>query len=317
MSGTAKKSTETSIETMSSGRQSTARAVHSRRPARVPESGCVMVILPLICVGHIVFMRTQKDTPASAYQASSWLDRPMTDLPRYLQLALGSRARRVAAARNPAAASRRSGARRSTSRIGTGVDAMSMKSVATAVGFTTMSLYRYVDSKDELHAVMVDFAYGPPDLRVTAPTRAGGPGSPRGPARSPHAGSPTRGPPRSPGRTTADPQHDRLDGVGPRGARGRPPDEPAAARPPCSPSTAGARTTSARRARWASPALSTPTGPGRLPRHIGALIDPHASRTSPRAGPEALETTTRTSSTRSSTTAWAASSTASRPSSPG
>lgn len=43
-----------------------------------------------------------------------------------------------------------------------GLDAVSMKSVAAAVGFTTMSLYRYVDSKDELHAVMVDIAYAPP-----------------------------------------------------------------------------------------------------------------------------------------------------------
>ena len=46
-----------------------------------------------------------------------------------------------------------------------GLDAVSMKSVAGAVGFTTMSLYRYVDSKDELYAVMLDVAYGPPDLR--------------------------------------------------------------------------------------------------------------------------------------------------------
>lgn len=45
-----------------------------------------------------------------------------------------------------------------------GLDAVSMKSVAAAVGFTTMSLYRYVDSKDELHFVMLDEAYGPPDV---------------------------------------------------------------------------------------------------------------------------------------------------------
>ena len=31
-----------------------------------------------------------------------------------------------------------------------------------------MSLYRYVDSKDELYAVMLDVAYGPPDMSVTA-----------------------------------------------------------------------------------------------------------------------------------------------------
>lgn len=44
-----------------------------------------------------------------------------------------------------------------------GLAAVSMKSVAQAVGFTTMSLYRYLDSKDELHAVMLDVAIGPPD----------------------------------------------------------------------------------------------------------------------------------------------------------
>jgi AcrR family transcriptional regulator len=49
-----------------------------------------------------------------------------------------------------------------------GLDAVSMKSVATAIGFTTMSLYRYLDSKDELYAVMVDVAYGPPVLGYDA-----------------------------------------------------------------------------------------------------------------------------------------------------
>ena len=62
-----------------------------------------------------------------------------------------------------------------------GLDAVSMKSVARAVGFTTMSLYRYVDSRDELRAVMLDVALGAPDLhfapgqgwreRITAWTR--------------------------------------------------------------------------------------------------------------------------------------------------
>lgn len=47
-----------------------------------------------------------------------------------------------------------------------GLDAVSMKSVAKAVGFTTMSLYRYVDSKDELEAVMVDVALGQPSPTV-------------------------------------------------------------------------------------------------------------------------------------------------------
>lgn len=49
-----------------------------------------------------------------------------------------------------------------------GLDAVSMKSVAAAVGFTTMSLYRYVDSKDELHAVMLDAAFGPADVVYAA-----------------------------------------------------------------------------------------------------------------------------------------------------
>jgi AcrR family transcriptional regulator len=42
-----------------------------------------------------------------------------------------------------------------------GADAISMKAVATELGMTTMSLYRYVDSKDELLAVVLDEAYGP------------------------------------------------------------------------------------------------------------------------------------------------------------
>jgi AcrR family transcriptional regulator len=42
-----------------------------------------------------------------------------------------------------------------------GVDAISMKAVAAELGMTTMSLYRYVDSKHELLAVVLDEAYGP------------------------------------------------------------------------------------------------------------------------------------------------------------
>src|SRR6478752_1512579 len=91
----------------------------------------------------------------------------MTDLPRYLQLLWG---REPAGRRGPKPG-------RSITEIGEaavaiadaeGLDAISMKSVAAAVGFTTMSLYRYVDSKDELSAVMVDVAYGPADLRYNA-----------------------------------------------------------------------------------------------------------------------------------------------------
>jgi AcrR family transcriptional regulator len=43
-----------------------------------------------------------------------------------------------------------------------GLDAVSMKAVAAALGMTTMSLYRYVDAKEQLFEVMVDVAYGPP-----------------------------------------------------------------------------------------------------------------------------------------------------------
>jgi AcrR family transcriptional regulator len=49
-----------------------------------------------------------------------------------------------------------------------GLDAVSMKAVAGALGMTTMSLYRYVGSKDDLYQVMLDAAYGPADPRWTA-----------------------------------------------------------------------------------------------------------------------------------------------------
>lgn len=42
-----------------------------------------------------------------------------------------------------------------------GLGAVSMKSVADELSVTTMSLYRYLDSKDELLAVMVEVAIGP------------------------------------------------------------------------------------------------------------------------------------------------------------
>jgi AcrR family transcriptional regulator len=49
-----------------------------------------------------------------------------------------------------------------------GLAAVSMSRVANELGASTMSLYRYVDSKDDLYAVMLDTAYGPPDMSVTA-----------------------------------------------------------------------------------------------------------------------------------------------------
>jgi AcrR family transcriptional regulator len=46
-----------------------------------------------------------------------------------------------------------------------GLDAITMAAVAKRLGFTTMSLYRYVDSRLDLLAVMVDEALGPaPEL---------------------------------------------------------------------------------------------------------------------------------------------------------
>jgi AcrR family transcriptional regulator len=45
-----------------------------------------------------------------------------------------------------------------------GLGAVSMGRIAESLGFTTMSLYRYVASKDDLLTLMVDAAYGePPD----------------------------------------------------------------------------------------------------------------------------------------------------------
>ncbi|MBA4021329.1 MAG: TetR family transcriptional regulator [Gordonia sp.] len=51
---------------------------------------------------------------------------------------------------------------------GQGWDAVSMKSVAGALGVTTMSLYRYVDSREELQHVMLDIAYGEADPAWTS-----------------------------------------------------------------------------------------------------------------------------------------------------
>lgn len=87
----------------------------------------------------------------------------MSPLPRYLQLLWG---REPEGRRGPKPG-------RSIEEIGAaacaiadrqGLGAVSMKCVAEAIGFTTMSLYRYVDSKEELQAVMLDVAYGPPAL---------------------------------------------------------------------------------------------------------------------------------------------------------
>lgn len=55
-----------------------------------------------------------------------------------------------------------------------GLAAVSMNRVARELGFTPMSLYRYVDSKDDLFVVMLDQVYGrpAPDLPARTPWRA-------------------------------------------------------------------------------------------------------------------------------------------------
>ncbi|HMH59388.1 MAG TPA: TetR/AcrR family transcriptional regulator C-terminal domain-containing protein [Galbitalea sp.] len=47
-----------------------------------------------------------------------------------------------------------------------GLGAVSMSSVATALGFTTMSLYRYVSAKDDLILLMQEHGIGPPPLSI-------------------------------------------------------------------------------------------------------------------------------------------------------
>ena len=50
-----------------------------------------------------------------------------------------------------------------------GLGAVSMSKVASELGFTTMSLYRYVEAKDDLYVVMLDEAFGlPPELDPAA-----------------------------------------------------------------------------------------------------------------------------------------------------
>lgn len=53
-----------------------------------------------------------------------------------------------------------------------GIDAVSMSRVAERLGFTTMSLYRHVRSKDELVLLMVNAAAGEPDEYVDGDWRA-------------------------------------------------------------------------------------------------------------------------------------------------
>lgn len=49
-----------------------------------------------------------------------------------------------------------------------GWEAVSMKAIADSLGLSTMSLYRYVDGKDDVVDLLVDEAYGLPDPDLTA-----------------------------------------------------------------------------------------------------------------------------------------------------
>lgn len=49
---------------------------------------------------------------------------------------------------------------------GEGLDAVTMQRVAASFGFTTMALYRYITSKDELHRLMLDAALRDQDLQA-------------------------------------------------------------------------------------------------------------------------------------------------------
>ena len=75
----------------------------------------------------------------------------------------------------------------------TGSTPLSMARVAAELGAGTMSLYRYVASKDELLTLMVDTALGPPPSPTIAPP-AGGQGYAVGrrACATPTAGTPGR-----------------------------------------------------------------------------------------------------------------------------
>jgi AcrR family transcriptional regulator len=89
------------------------------------------------------------------------------DLPRYLQLLWGVE---TPGRRGPKPGQSIESIGQAAVRIAdaNGLDAVSMKAVAQEVGMTTMSLYRYLDAKDELYEVMLHCAYGIPDRGLTA-----------------------------------------------------------------------------------------------------------------------------------------------------
>lgn len=90
------------------------------------------------------------------------------DLPRYLQL-LWDREPEGRRGPKPGRSITDIGAAAVAIADERGLEAVSMKAVAQALGLTTMSLYRYLDSKEQLYAVMLDVAFGPPPPGLTTP----------------------------------------------------------------------------------------------------------------------------------------------------
>jgi AcrR family transcriptional regulator len=88
-------------------------------------------------------------------------------LPRYLQL-LWDRESTGRRGPKPGRTIQELGAAGVTVADRDGLDGVSMKSVAAELGMTPMSLYRYVDSKEQLLEVMLDAAYGPVDLSIVS-----------------------------------------------------------------------------------------------------------------------------------------------------
>ncbi|MEV5965205.1 TetR/AcrR family transcriptional regulator [Kribbella sp. NPDC051952] len=87
------------------------------------------------------------------------VDEAMADLPQVLQRLWGIEA---PARPGPKPAFQLSDIGRAAIKLADagGLAAVSMSKVAAELGFTTMSLYRYIDAKDDLYVVMLDQAFG-------------------------------------------------------------------------------------------------------------------------------------------------------------
>ena len=94
-------------------------------------------------------------------EAEAMDDQTGTGLPASIEAAWGVRARPNKGPR-PALSLERVVAAAVRVAAADGLQAVSMSRVATDLGVSTMSLYRYVAAKDELLALMADLAYEPP-----------------------------------------------------------------------------------------------------------------------------------------------------------